>query len=180
MSILGAVFLDNACIGKVSRLIDFLDFYRESHRDIFKTMLQLNLTKSPIDFVTVSNKLKEAGGLETVGGAAYLLTLVDFVPTAANVGHYCQIVKEASSKRQLIQYGQKLIALSYSGAPITEGVKDAKAELAGISSSMDSFGGVSGAAFFVPEYENALFPLYHISAKADVIRVSYSPKKGKR
>lgn len=143
MSILGAVFINNDCITKVSRLIDALDFYRESHRTIFKTMLQLNLTQSPIDFVTVSSRLQEAGGLDTIGGAAYLLNLVDFVPTAANVGHYCQIVKEASSKRQLIQYGQKLIALSYSGAPITEGVKDAKAELAGISASMDSFGGVS-------------------------------------
>jgi len=143
MSILGAVFLDNDCITKVSRLIDSLDFYKEAHRDIFKTMMQLTLTKTPIDFVTVSNKLKEASQLETIGGAAYLLNLVDFVPTAANVSHYCHILKEASNKRHLIQYAQKLIGLCHSGSDIADGVKDAKAELAGISSSMDSFSGVS-------------------------------------
>ena len=143
MSVLGAIFLYNDCTGKVILHVDAEDFYREAHRIIFKTMLSLNLTKTPIDFITVSNKLKEAGELETIGGAPYLLTLVDFVPTAANVAHYCQIVKEASNKRRLIQYGQKLIGLGYGGEPIAEGVKDAKAELAGISASMDSFGGVS-------------------------------------
>ncbi len=143
MSVLGAIFVDNACIGKVAALNDAMDFYKEAHRVIFKTMLSLSLTKSPIDLVTLSSKLKEAGDLEAIGGAAYLLLLVDFVPTAANVTYYCRIVKEASSKRQLIQHGQKLIALGYSGGPIAEGVKDAKAELAGISASMDSFGGVS-------------------------------------
>jgi replicative DNA helicase len=143
MSVLGAIFLDNDCTGKVTALIDAMDFYKESQRIIFKTMLSLNLTKSPIDFVTTSQKLKDAGDLEAIGGAAYLLNLVDLVPTSANVAYYCRIVKEASSKRQLIQHGQKLIALGYSGEPIAEGVKDAKADLAGISASMDSFGGVS-------------------------------------
>lgn len=143
MSVLGAVFIENSCFNKVSRLIDTMDFYREAHRDIFKAMLSLNITKSPVDFITVSDKLKEAGTLETAGGAAYLLTLVDYVPTAANVAYYCKIVKEASNKRQLIQHAQKLIALGYSDEPITEGLKDARAELAGISANMDSFGGVS-------------------------------------
>ncbi len=143
MSVLGAIFLDNVCLHKVSRLIDALDFYKEAHRDIFKAMLSLNLEKSPIDFVSTTQKLKESEILGAVGGAEYLLLLADFVPTSANVGHYCRIVKEASSKRQLIQHAQRLIALGYSGEPIAEGIKDAKAELAGISASMDSFGGVS-------------------------------------
>lgn len=143
MSVLGAIFIDNACVSKVTALIDAMDFYKETHRTILKAMLSLNLTKSPIDLVTLTNSLKEAGDLEIIGGAAYLLLLVDFVPTAANVTYYCRIVKEASNKRQLIQHGQKLVALGYSGEPIAEGVKDAKAELAGISASKDSFGGVS-------------------------------------
>lgn len=143
MSVLGAVFVNNACVGKVSGLIDSLDFYRETHREIFKAMLSLNLTKDPIDLVTASQKLKEAGTLEAIGGTAYLAILVDFVPTAENVAYYCRIVKEASSKRHLIQHGHKLISLGYGGEPIAEGVKEAKAELAEISANMDSFGGVS-------------------------------------
>lgn len=143
MSVLGSIFLENACLSRVSRLIDSMDFYRESHRDIFKAMLSLSIEKSPIDFVTTSQKLNETGILDTVGGAAYLLTLADLVPTSANVSYYCRIVKEASSKRQLIQYAQRLISLGFSGESITDGVKEAKAELAGISASMDSFGGVS-------------------------------------
>ena len=58
MSILGAVFCENACLKKVRSLIDGMDFYRESHRKIFHVMLALELKRSPIDLVTMSHQLK--------------------------------------------------------------------------------------------------------------------------
>jgi replicative DNA helicase len=143
MSVLGAVFVDNESIRKANKLIDAMDFYQERHRIIFKHMLSLALSSTPIDFVTVSNALKEESELKTVGGAPYLLNLVDFVPQAGNVLHYCKIVKEEANKRRLIQYGQSLVALGHSGSSIIEGVKEAKAELSALAASMDSFGGVS-------------------------------------
>ncbi len=82
MSVLGAVFVDSHAITAALETITVGDFYREAHRKIFRSMLELHETKSPIDFVTTSETLRNRGELEEIGGAAYLLTLVDFVPTS--------------------------------------------------------------------------------------------------
>jgi replicative DNA helicase len=142
MSVLGAVLLDNASLRKVSGLIDATDFYREAHRIIFKSMLSLSLTKTPIDLITMTKRLREDDALEEMGGASYLATLVDFVPTAENVAHYCRMVKEVSTRRRIIAHGQELISKAYS-VPLDEVVDSAKSELSGIAASMDSFSGVS-------------------------------------
>ena len=143
MSILGAVFLDNACFKKVSGMIDAMDFYTEAHREIFKAMNSLALSKTPIDLVTVVKRMQEEEILSSCGGPGYLMELIDYVPTSANVVHYCKIVKEAATKRQLIQYGQKLVSLGYGHDPVTEQMKEAKNELSEITGQLDSFGGVS-------------------------------------
>lgn len=143
MSVLGSVLLDNACIKAVSTMIDGADFYRESHRKIYHAMLQAQIKGEPIDLVTMSAALKADGNLDECGGGAYLYTLSDYVPTSANVGHYCKLVKESSSRRKLIQYGQSLVEFGYGGGQIGERLKEAKGELAEIVGGLDSFGGVS-------------------------------------
>lgn len=143
MSILGAVFLDSDAIKKVSTLIDAGDFYRENHRKILHAMLQLQLRGEPIDLITMTATMKASGDLEPVGGAAYLAVLIDFVPTSANVQHYCKIVKEASVRRQIIAYGRQMMELGHGNDPLDEGIKDAKGELSSLMAGMDSFGGVN-------------------------------------
>lgn len=144
-SILGAIFLDNSCIKKVSGLVDAMDFYTEAHREIFIAMSGLAMQKSPIDLITVVKRMKDEETLESCGGAAYLMELVDCVPTAANVTHYCKIIKEASSKRQLILFGQKLVSLGYGNEPVIEKIREARTELSDLSGQMDSFGGVAAS-----------------------------------
>ena len=143
MSVLGAVLVDNECLQKVKGIIDGADFYREPHRIIFHAFLSLQLAESPYDLVTLSKHLRDADTLEQIGGAAYLAILVDYVPMAANVAHYCRIVKEASVKRQVIAHAQSLITMAHNGDPIAEVLQDAKEGLASIAANMDSFGGVS-------------------------------------
>lgn len=144
MSVLGAIFLDDTCVRKVSALLDASDFYKEAHREIYKAVLSLNLSKSPIDLVTMSKRLKEDDQLAAVGGAAYLMMLVDYVPTAANVAHYCRIVKESSTRRQIIAHSQAMIARAQAD-PLDEVVQEAKTGLAGIAAGMDSFSGVAAS-----------------------------------
>lgn len=143
MSVLGSILLDNPCLKTVSTMIDGADFYRESHRKIYHAMLQAQITGTPIDLVTMTAALKASGNLEECGGGAYLATLCDFVPMSANVSHYCKLVKEASSRRKMIQYGQSLIEFGYGNGHINERLKEAKTELAEIVGGLDSFGGVS-------------------------------------
>ena len=65
-------------------------------------MMELSDRSEPADIITLSEILKARGELEAVGGAAYLTSLNDSVPTAANIAHYARIVREKAILRYLI------------------------------------------------------------------------------
>jgi replicative DNA helicase len=90
------------------------EFYRESHRKIFKAMIELNDGNEPCDLITLTSALKKRGDLDAVGGAAYVAALVDYVPTAANISYYCKIVKEKSVSRSLISAATEIVTKSFS------------------------------------------------------------------
>ena len=144
MSILGAIFLENGCIRKVAGVVDTLDFYREGHRKIYRAMLGLHRQKSPIDTVSMVNRLKADGALEEIGGAAYLATLMDFTPTSANVAHYCRIVKEKSVARQVATFAAELAVRAADESPAGI-IAEAKAKIQEIASGLDGMNGVSAS-----------------------------------
>jgi replicative DNA helicase len=113
MSVLGGILLENEAINQVLELLAPEDFYREPHRKIFKAMLELSEHREPCDFITLTMMLKKRGDLEEAGGGAYLATLVDYVPTAANIAYYCKIVKEKSIARKLINASTDIITQGY-------------------------------------------------------------------
>jgi replicative DNA helicase len=113
MSILGGILIDNDAINRVLEMLTPEDFYRESHRKIFQAMMKLSDLREPCDFITMTDMLKKAGELEEVGGAAYLATLVDYVPTAANIAYYCKMVKEKSTNRKLISVATEIVSRGY-------------------------------------------------------------------
>ena len=102
-SILGGVLLDNEAINTVVELVNPEDLYRESHRKIYRAMVELWERNEPVDLITLSDHLKARGDLEDVGGSAYLAELASQVPTAANIGHYARIVREKAILRHLIR-----------------------------------------------------------------------------
>jgi replicative DNA helicase len=113
MSILGGILIDNDAINRVLEMLLPEDFYRESHRKIFQAMMKLSDLREPCDLITMTDILKKAGELEEVGGAAYLATLVDYVPTAANIAYYCKMVKEKSTNRRLISVATEIVSRGY-------------------------------------------------------------------
>ena len=113
MSILGGILIDNDAINRVLEVLTAEDFYRESHRKIFQAMMRLSDLREPCDLITMSEMLRKQGELEEVGGASYLATLVDYVPTAANISYYCKIVKEKSINRRLISVATEIVTLGY-------------------------------------------------------------------
>jgi replicative DNA helicase len=112
-SILGGILLDNHALNAVLEILEVNDFYNEAHRRIFSAILELSDRNEPSDLITLSNILKEKKHLDSVGGAAYLATLVDSVPSAANVAHYARIVKEKSILRRLIGTATEILNKSY-------------------------------------------------------------------
>src|SRR5689334_22459391 len=113
MSILGGILLDNEAINRVLEQLRSDDFYRESHRKIFRAMIDLNESGEPCDLITLTTVLKKKGELEEAGSGAYLSTLVDYVPTAANIAYYCKIVKQKSITRSLITTATEIVTQSY-------------------------------------------------------------------
>jgi len=113
MSILGGILLENEAINRVLDILVPDDFYRESHRKIMRAMIELNDHREPCDLVTLTTILKKRGELEEVGGGAYLATLVDFVPTAANIAYYARIVKEKAIARNLIRAATDIVTEGY-------------------------------------------------------------------
>ncbi len=101
-SVLGGILLENDAINRALEVVAPADFYRESHRKIFRAMIELSDRSEPVDLITLSELLKARGELEAVGGTAYLTSLNDLVPTAANIAHYARIVREKAILRHLI------------------------------------------------------------------------------
>jgi len=120
MSVLGAVFVDNRTIDEAQEVLSCEDFYRQTHRIIFQKMVELADKSTPIDLVTLTDELKKSDNLEEVGGGAYLCTLVDYVPTSANIKYYCRIVKERSTLRKLLLGAQEVQQMIYDDKPVVD------------------------------------------------------------
>ncbi|MHB1326234.1 MAG: replicative DNA helicase [Thermoleophilia bacterium] len=113
VSVLGAMMISPGAINNVIGKVNETDFYRDSHREIFRTITELFGHGSPVDPITVTENLAQRGVLERVGGKAYIHTLVATVPAAANAPHYADIVRENSVLRSLIQVGNRIAELGY-------------------------------------------------------------------
>jgi len=112
-SVLGGILLENEAINHVLELLRAEDFYRETHRKIFRAMIELTDRSEPVDLITLGDCLKTRNELESVGGSAYLASLADFVPTAANIAYYARIVREKAILRTLITAATEIASRGY-------------------------------------------------------------------
>lgn len=101
-SVLGAILIDRDAVIKVTDMLTAPDFYLPAHGLIFDAIVKLFERHEPIDIVSMSNRLKDDGVLDRVGGAAYLSTLVERVPSSSHIVHYAELVKEKSILRAII------------------------------------------------------------------------------
>ena len=125
MSILGGILVDNEAINRALEILTPDDLYRESHRKIMRAMIELNERGEPCDLITMTTILRKRGELEEVGGGAYLATLVDFVPMAANISYYCKIVKEKCITRKLISAATDIVSKGFEDRVDVEELLDA-------------------------------------------------------
>ena len=123
-SVLGAMIIDDEAIGLAIEIVSESWFYEKSHRQIYSAILDLYNNRKNVDIITLSDKLKSDGSLDEVGGATYISSLIDFVPTSANVEYYAQIVKEKGILRQLIKNSTSIITGCYETQGQVEEVVD--------------------------------------------------------
>jgi replicative DNA helicase len=114
-SVLGGVLIDVHALDRVVEVMSVDDFYRETHRKIFRAMLSLSEKGEPIDLITLTDVLRARGELQEIGGATYLAELADKVPSAANITHYARIVREKGVLRGLIAVSNEIASRCYNG-----------------------------------------------------------------
>ncbi|MFD4367028.1 replicative DNA helicase [Rhodococcus sp. NPDC058521] len=131
-SVLGGMLLSKDAIADVLEVLRPGDFYRPAHQSVYDAILDLYSRGEPADPVTVSAELDRRGELRRIGGAPYLVTLTQTVPTAANAGYYAEIVAEKSVLRRLVDAGTRIVQYGYTGSDgqdVAEVVDRAQAEI---------------------------------------------------
>ncbi|MGN2635192.1 replicative DNA helicase [Nocardia takedensis] len=131
-SVLGGMLLSKDAIADVVEVLRPGDFYRPAHQAVYDAILDLYGRGEPADPVTVAAGLDRRGELKRIGGAPYLVTLTQTVPTAANAGFYAEIVAEKAILRRLVEAGTRIVQYGYAGADgqdVAEVVDRAQAEV---------------------------------------------------
>ncbi|SHN46870.1 replicative DNA helicase [Cryptosporangium aurantiacum] len=115
-SVLGGMLLSKDAIADVVEIVRSNDFYKPAHALVFDTILDLYGRGEPADPVTVVAALADRAELARVGGAPYVHTLIQQVPTAANAAYYARIVAERAILRRLVEAGTRIVQLGYGSA----------------------------------------------------------------
>lgn len=114
-AVLGSMMLDREAVFTVMEFLRPEDFYRDAHRAIYQAILFLAEKGEPVDLLTVTDTLRGRGELDKAGGATYVASLANVVPTAANAAYYAQIVSEKSLLRSLIHAAANIAQQGYDG-----------------------------------------------------------------
>ncbi len=126
MALLGSMIYDNEVIGEVLELVGHRELFAyPAHQVVFEAILQLHMGRKPIDLVVLRDELAKDRKLEAVGGAEYLASLVETMPSAANAMAYAQTVREKFLLRTIIQTCANVI---HQATQVTENVDQVRDE----------------------------------------------------
>lgn len=136
-SVIGAMLIDKDAVIAVAEFLLPEDFYDERLSEVYQACIDLYEERTPIDVLTVAERLKKRKVLKETGLSSFLAELANKVPTAAHVEHYGRIVKDTATKRSLMSVASKLVDVSTDEGLDAEEAMD-KAESAIFSLSQKS------------------------------------------
>ena len=110
IAILGAILIESNAIDKVTDLLTPDSFYVTAHQKLFTSILNLQKKHQPIDLVTVTEELKQAGHLEEIGGPYELVKLTNAIVSSANIVNHARLVHEKFTLRKLISVSSEITA----------------------------------------------------------------------
>ncbi len=111
--VLGSIIIDPEALVLVADFLHAEDFYRDAHRTIYEVMLHLYNQQRAADFITICDVLESRAKLEEVGGASYITSLINQVPTSGNAVFYARIVERMAILRRLIGAAGQIAAAAY-------------------------------------------------------------------
>lgn len=110
---IGAALVEPGATAYALAYVSSGDFYREAHQAIFAAIESIHAARHPVDLITVCAELRKRGLLDSVGGAEYLDSLIDVLPTAAHVARYATIIAEKARMRRLARVAAEVQEAAY-------------------------------------------------------------------
>ncbi|MBE6670757.1 MAG: replicative DNA helicase [Ruminococcaceae bacterium] len=113
-SVIGSVLINPECFDDIAQIVSSEDFYLPEHEQIFYAMKGMYAQSKTVDVVTLADELVKEGvyqNTDTLNN--YIRTIIQTVPSAANVVDYANIVHDKSMLRQLIEACSKITEDAY-------------------------------------------------------------------
>jgi replicative DNA helicase len=111
-AVLGALLIDNTAFDRIADIVGDADFYRDDHRRIFQHLVKLITSGKAADLLTISESLESSADAGQTGGKAYVMSLANNTPMAANIRRYAEIVRERAIMRKLVTAGNEIAAVA--------------------------------------------------------------------
>ena len=121
-SVIGSMLMDSHAIETASELLTGEDFYAKQNGILFEAMRELNAEHKPVDVVTLNAKLAEKQAPEEMQSPEFIRSILDAVPTSANVKYYAQIVYEKATLRRLIRISEDITKDCYAASDPLEDI----------------------------------------------------------
>ena len=111
--VLGSMFLSRDAIAEAADKIGAEFFFVPAHQKLFDVLVDLWRGQRAVDLITFTQELRDRNLIDNVGGPGYLTTIYTFVPTAANIGYYIDILRDKQILRRLIIAGTEMVRRAY-------------------------------------------------------------------
>ena len=121
-SVIGSMLMDSRAIETATEILTGEDFYAKQNGILFEAMKELNAERKPVDVVTLNAKLAEKQAPEEMQSPEFIRSILDAVPTSANVKYYAQIVYEKATLRRLIRISEDITKDCYDASDPLEDI----------------------------------------------------------
>ncbi|MHB9030037.1 MAG: replicative DNA helicase [Candidatus Latescibacterota bacterium] len=114
-AVLGAMLFEREAIGIAIEEIGKIEdcFYKPAHSIVFRVITDLYDENFPVDQLTITERLRQRGALDQVGGEAAVASLAGEITSAANIAYHCRILKEKAFLRKIIALTTSTRSLCY-------------------------------------------------------------------
>lgn len=171
-SVLGAMLIDRDAVNAVANLLRPEDFYADKHQQLFAAIIAIFNRGEPVDLITVQDELRTRGQLDAIGGLMYLTSLVNLVPTTANVQQYALIVDQKATLRRLQTVARKIVDDCYLTEDMDSTLLDAEKSIVEVTQRRSSKGYVHIKDALVTAYGHLEF-LYSSKGKTTGVTTGF-------
>ncbi len=173
VAVLGSMLIEEEAIAQAIEVLASDAFYKDAHKKIFQSIINLFNENQAVDLVTLTDNLYKEGTIEEAGGASYLAYLTTAVPTAANLVYYAKIVKEKYILRHLIHSATSIVKDSYDTTQDVEELLDRSEKLIFDITSRKFTGGVVPLKQLVRKQIDTIDSLYQRKGQVTGLATGY-------